>query len=282
MEGSLFGMQMMTAQEMAVKTMQFFQKYTLTLIGSALILMAGWLIAVFIGKMIKGMLIKRRADVTITKFLVDIIVIFIISIAALLALGNFGITIAPFIAGLSVIGFGTSFALQGPLSNYAAGATLVFTKPFKVGDIMEIGSWTGEVEDMTLARTIIKTIDGTRVIIPNKKIIGEIIHNYSNYKKLEIKVGVEYGADVNKAVSILNRIIDGGGKVSRRPEPKIGISEFGDSSIVLYARLWCKQADYWDVLFEINKAIIDEFRESGIKIPFPQRDVHIYNDKKGG
>jgi len=119
--------------------------------------------------MVKRMLVKRNADVTITKFLVDIIVIFMVSIAALLALENFGITIAPFIAGLSVIGFGTSFALQGPLSNYAAGATLVFTKPFKVGDIMEIGDCVGQVEDMTLARTIIKTLDGTRVIIPNKR-----------------------------------------------------------------------------------------------------------------
>lgn len=282
MEGSLFGMQMMTAQELASKAMKFFQKYTLTLIGSVLIMIAGWLIAIFIGKLVKRMLIKRNADVTITKFLVDIIVISIIAVAALLALGNFGITIAPFVAGLGVAGFGVSFALQGPLSNYAAGATLVFTKPFKVGDIMEIGNWTGEVEDMTLARTIIKTIDGTRVIIPNKKIIGEIIHNYSNCKKLEIKVGVEYGADVDKAVSIINRIIDGDGKVSRKPEPKIGISEFADSSIVLYARLWCKQKDYWDVMFEINKAIYDEFGKNGIKIPFPQSDVHIYNEKKGG
>lgn len=281
MEGSLFGMQLMTAQEIAAKTMRFFQKYTLTLIGSILILFAGWLIAVFIGKMIKRMLVKRNADVTITKFLVDIIFIFIVSIAALLALGNFGITIAPFIAGLSVIGFGTSFALQGPLSNYAAGATLVFTKPFKVGDIMEIGSWTGEVEDMTLARTIIKTLDGTRVVIPNKKIIGEIIHNYSDFKKLDIKVGVDYGADVYKAVSILSRIIDDEGKISRKPQPKVGISEFADSSIVLYARLWCRQTDYWDAMFAINKMIYDEFRKNGIRIPFPQSDVHIYNEKKG-
>lgn len=282
MEGSLFGMQMMTAQEIAAKTMQFFQKYTLTSIGSVLILLAGWLIAVFIGRTVKGMLIKRNADVTITKFLVDIIVIFIISIAALLALGNFGITIAPFIAGLSVIGFGTSFALQGPLSNYAAGATLVFTKPFKVGDIMEIGDCVGQVEDMTLARTIIKTLDGTRVIIPNKKIIGEIIHNYSDFKRLDIKVGVDYNSDVDKAVYIVNRIIDSRDSIPRKPQPKVGISEFADSSVVVYARLWCRQSDYWDLMFEINKAIYDEFRKNGIKIPFPQRDVHIYDEKKGG
>lgn len=281
MDGSLFGIQIMTAQELATKVMQFFQKYTLTLIGSVLIVAFGWLAAVLIGRWLKRMLLKRNADVTITKFLVQIVKLLIIAFALLISLGNFGITIAPFIAGLGVVGLGTSFALQGPLSNYAAGATLIFTKPFKVGDIMEIGNWVGEVEDMTLARTLIRTLDGTRVVIPNKKIIGEVIHNYSGYKKLDIKVGIGYNTDVDKAVSLVKGVIAGQKMVSLKPQPKVGISEFADSSIVVYARIWCRQNDYWDMMFAVNKGIYDEFRKNGIEIPFPQRDVHVYNDKKG-
>jgi small conductance mechanosensitive channel len=281
MEGSLFGIQIMTAQEMASKAMQFFQKYTLTLIGSVIIVVFGWLAAILVGRWLRRMLLKRNADVTITKFLVQIVEIFIVAVAILLSLGNFGITIAPFIAGLSVIGLGASFALQGPLSNYAAGATLVFTKPFKVGDIMEIGDWIGQVEDMTLARTLIKTLDGTRVVIPNKKIIGEVIHNYSDYKRLDIKVGIGYNTDVDKAVSLVKGVIAGQKMVSQKPQPKVGISEFADSSIIVYARVWCRQQDYWDLMFAVNKDIYDEFRKNGIAIPFPQRDVRIFNETKG-
>ena len=142
-----------------------------------------------------------------------------------------------------VIGFGTSFALQGPLSNYAAGITLIFTKPFKVGDIIEVSSVMGEVMDMTLARTQVKTVDGTQIVIPNKHIVGEVIHNYSNFKKLDITVGVSYDSDMEQAINVVKNIVKAEPRIAQNPEPKIGISEFADSSINIYSRLWCKQKD---------------------------------------
>jgi small conductance mechanosensitive channel len=208
--------------------------------------------------------------------------VIIIAFFALIALGKFGITIAPFIAGLSVVGFGTSFALQGPLSNYAAGVSLIFTKPFKVGDIIEVTGVMGEVQDMTLARTELKTVDGTKIVIPNKQIIGEIIHNYSELKKVDITVGVSYDSDMDKAIKVVKEVINGDKRVSREPESKIGISEFADSSINIYARIWCKQAEYWDVMFDINKGINDAFNKNNITIPFPQRDIHVYSQKPKG
>jgi len=273
-------MQARTAQEMAYIAMDFVSKNIVNIIGSVIILVVAWAIAVFLGNGIKFFLLRRKADITITKFLVDILRAMIICVAILIALGNFGITIAPFIAGLGAIGFGASFALQGPLSNYAAGATLIFTKPFKVGDILEVGSEIGQVEDMTLARTILKTIDGTRIIIPNKKIIGEIMHNYSDHKRLDMKIGIAYSSDIEKALRIVKEVASQDKRVTPKPEPKIGISEFADSSINIYARLWCKQADYWDVMFNINKAVLEAFRKGGVTIPFPQRDVHIIEKGK--
>jgi len=229
---------------------------------------------------VKKFLEKHKIDVTVVKFLVGTLKLIIMGFAVLIALGKFGIEIAPFIAGLSVIGFGTSFALQGPLSNYAAGATLIFTKPFKVGDIIEVVNEVGEVEDMTLPRTILITVDGTRVIIPNKHIIGEIIHNFSELKKLDIKVGVSYDSDPQKAVDVVRNLVKREPCIALKPELKIGISEFLDSSVNLYARLWCKQSDYWDVMFSINKNIFEEFRKAKIKIPFPQTDVHLYDQRR--
>jgi small conductance mechanosensitive channel len=219
--------------------------------------------------------------VTVSKFLLEMLKAAVLLLAILIALGNFGITIAPFIAGLSVAGFSLSFALQGPLSNYAAGATLIFTKPFKVGDIIEVTGVMGEVEDMTLARTEVRTVDGTKIIVPNKQIIGEIIHNYSEFKKLDIKVGVSYDSDSAKAIEIVKRVVREETRVSQRPEPKVGISEFADSSKNIYARIWCRQKDYWDVLFDLNVKIEAEFLKNKIGIPFPQRDVHIYESKEG-
>jgi len=137
----------------------------------------------------------------------------------------------------------------------------------------------GEVEDMTLPRTILITVDGIRVIIPNKHIIGEIIHNFSGLKKLDIKVGVSYKADLEKAIQVVRDVIRRETRIAGNPEPKIGISDFGDSSVNLYARLWCRQVDYWDVMFSINQKIFDEFKKGKIEIPFPQRDVHIYQEK---
>lgn len=274
-EKVLFASEIGTAKKLIDLMVEFCVKYSFQVLGGIIVLILGWFIANFVAKFFGQFLKKKKVDVTVAKFLVSILKLVILIFAGLVALGKFGITIAPFIAGLSVVGFGTSFALQGPLSNYAAGITLIFTKPFKVGDIIEVAGAMGEVQDMTLARTEVKTVDGTRVVIPNKQIIGEVIYNYSNRKKMDITIGVSYDSDVDLAIAIVKQILAGDDKICDSPEPKVGVSEFADSSININARLWCKQADYWDVLFSVNKSIRDEFERQNITIPFPQRDVHI-------
>ena len=254
-------------------------RYSFQVLGGIIILIAGWIAANFIARLLNEFLEKRHVDVTIKKFLVSTIKLIVFLFAGLVALGKFGIEIAPFIAGLSVVGFGTSFALQGPLSNYAAGASLIFTKPFKVGDLIEVAGVAGEVEDISLPRTMIRTVDGTVIVVPNKHIIGEIIHNYSELKKLEIKVGVSYASDINRAIQVVKEITAEDPRISKNKEIKVGIAEFADSSVMLYARLWCKQTDYWDVLFEVNQKILTEFQKNQISIPFPQRVVHIQKDE---
>ena len=115
---------------------------------------------------------------------------------------------------------------------------------------------------------------------PNKQIIGEVIHNYTSNKKLDITVGVSYDSDVEKAISVVKGVVEREDRISKKPEPKIGVSEFADSSINIYSRLWCKQKDYWDVMFAINRRIHEEFKKNNITIPFPQRDIHVYDRSK--
>lgn len=276
--GQLLANEIDTVKNLINILIEFSIKYGFQVLGGFIVLLLGWIIAKALSGFLSRFLEKKNVDITVSKFLVSIFRLLIMAFAVLVALGKFGITIAPFIAGLSVVGFGTSFALQGPLSNYAAGMTLIFTKPFKVGDIIEVTGVMGEVQDMTLARTEVKTVDGTRIMIPNKQIIGEIIHNYSEFKKLDITVGISYDSDIEKAVNVVKDVVRQNKKISSSPEPKIGVSEFADSSINVYARLWCKQKDYWDVMFEVNKGIFDQFKINSINIPFPQRDLHIYKD----
>lgn len=254
---------------------EFVVNYSFRVLGGVIILIIGWIIANFVTNFIIKMCEKHCIDVTVVKFVSSTVKFIVFGFALLIALGKFGVEIAPFIAGLSVVGFGTSFALQGPLSNYAAGASLIFTKPFKVGDIIEVLDVMGEVEDMTLGRTLLRTVDGNHIVIPNKHIIGEIIHNDTEFKKAEIKVGVSYDADVKKAIAVIERIIEQDSRISTKIKPQAGIIEFGDSSVNLFARIWCRQGDYWDVLFNLNLQIFEQFKKENITIPFPQQDVHI-------
>lgn len=271
--------QLNTAKSLLDMVVEFFVKYSFQVLGGIIVIAIGWWVANYLSNLVKKLLEKKKVDVTVIKFIAGTVKLLVIAFAVVVALGKFGIEIAPLIAGVSVAGFGLSFALQGPLSNYASGATLIFTKPFKVGDIIEVAGVVGEVCDMKLPRTELKTVDGETIVVPNKHIVGEIIHNYSNSKRLDINVGVSYKSDLEKVITTVTNVIKADKRISTAKEPKVGISEFADSSVNIYARAWCKQDDYWDVMFSLNKKIFDEFNANNIEIPFPQRDVHLYNQK---
>jgi small conductance mechanosensitive channel len=268
-----------TVKKMWDIVIEFIVKYSFQVLGGIIVLIAGWFLARFAANFIQKFLAPYHLDVTVLKFITGAVNLLVMAFAVIVALGKFGIEIAPLIAGISVIGFATSFALQGPLSNYASGATLIFTKPFKVGDIIEVVDAIGEVADMKLPRTEIKTVDGETIVIPNKHIIGEVIHNHGTYKRVDINVGVGYQADVQKAIDAVKDVLLKDTRITREKPAKVGISEFGDSSINICVRLWCKQDQYWDVLFDTNKNILSAFKNNGIEIPFPQRDVHVYKEQ---
>ena len=255
-------------------------KYSFQAIGGLLILFAAWITSRYVSGIVYRKLAERKVDTTVVKFLSQVVRLIVMALGILMMLSSFGVQIAPLVAGLSVAGVGIGLAIQGPLANYAAGATLIFTKPFKLGDIIEVNGFQGEVADITLPRTELNGLDGSRIIIPNKHIIGEVIKNFSEHRKLEINVGVSYDTDVKKALAIIEDIIKREDRIPNHEVYKLGIKEFADSAISLQAFVWVPQDKYTDAKFAINNAIVDRFRSNNITIPFPQRDVRIVENRK--
>ena len=251
--------------------------FSFQLMGAVVILFVGWLLARFLAKLTHRALHEKKIDITIERFIVMLVRWAVLACAILFALSNLGVQIAPLIAGLSVAGVGVGLALQGPLSNYASGVTLIFTKPFKVGDIIDVKGYQGEVTDIALPRTELLGLDGSRIIIPNKHIIGEVIKNFSEHRKLEINVGVSYNSDIDEALKLVKNILKSNALIPSNQPLKVGILEFADSSINLQAHVWVLQSNYIEVKFAVNKAILEEFRRHNIVIPFPQRDVHLHS-----
>ena len=194
----------------------------------------------------------------------------------IIAIGKFGISIAPFIAAIGALAFGSSFAIAGPLSNYGAGLTLIVTRPFVVGNTIKVQGVSGIVDEIRLAATLLTTEDGEQIIIPNKHIVGEILINSFENRIIETSVGISYGDDPERAIAVIQQVLSGFEEVSRKKTPQVGIEAFADSSINIGLRYWVPTEKYFDTLYKVNLAIHKALAEARITIPFPQRDIHIH------
>jgi len=202
----------------------------------------------------------------------------IIAIGVLVALSQLGISLGPLLAGLGIAGFVVGFALQDTLSNFASGLMILFYRPFDVGDVVEAGGVFGKVSHMSLVNTTILTFDNQTLIIPNSKIWGDVIKNLNSQteRRVDMLFGIGYGDDVPKAEQVLTDIVHGHDKVLDDPAPVIRLHELGESSVNFVVRPWVKTEDYWDVYWDVTRAVKMRFDAEGITIPFPQRDVHVY------
>lgn len=270
----------LTAVQQFVKTaIEFFTNYSFQVVGAILVLIIGNLI----GNWVKGIILqlceKKKLDITLSKFIASCAKITILAFAIIVALGKFGITIAPFIAVIGAGAFGASMALQGPLSNYGAGISIILGHPFVVGDTISVTGQSGVVQEVTLSSTILTDEDGVKITIPNKQIVGEIIHNSFKNKIVENKVGISYSDDPEKAIGVIQKTIAGFKEVTGTPKPQVGLQEFGESSINIGCRYWIPTTKYFQTLCAINLAIHKALTAAKITMPFPQRDVHIISGK---
>ena len=198
-----------------------------------------------------------------------------LSVFVILALQNLGVELLPLIAGLGVAGAGVALATQGVLSNVVAGLSIIFTKPFRIGEYISIAGEEGVVSAITLFNTTLTHVDHSRVVIPNRKIVGDILHNSGNIRQLDIAVGIAYDSDMNAAVAAINEVLAANPRVLKDPPPVVQPIQLGDWAVNIGVRPWVLVPDYVAASGEINGAILESFRHRGIIMPFPQREVKL-------
>jgi small conductance mechanosensitive channel len=200
----------------------------------------------------------------------------------LVALSQLGISLGPLLGGLGVAGFIIGFALQDSLSNFASGLMILIYRPYDVGDVVDFGGVRGKVDRMSLVSTTILTFDNERLVVPNKKIWGDVIKNVTaqDVRRVDLRFGLSYSDDISRAETVLSDILQGHDKVLDEPESVVRLHALGDSSVDFVVRPWVKTEDYWDVYWDVTRAVKTRFDEEGISIPFPQQDVHIYEEQQ--
>jgi small conductance mechanosensitive channel len=237
-----------------------------------------WIIK-FVIKGIKKGLEKSKVDESLKKFLASLIstllkILLFISVASMI-----GIQTTSFVAIMGAAGLAVGLALQGSLANFAGGVLILLFKPFKVGDFIDTGGHAGSVSAIHIFNTILKTPDNKTIIIPNGELSSGSITNFSTEatRRVDMTFGIGYGDDLKKAKDVLGSLINNDSRVLKDPAPTIAVSELADSSVNFVVRAWVNTADYWGLFFDMQERVKLEFDKQGISIPFPQRDIHIYN-----
>jgi small conductance mechanosensitive channel len=223
-----------------------------------------------------------RSSAQLSQLLQDMILAtagnLILFLGALIALSQIGISLGPVLAGLGIAGFVIGFALQDSLSNFASGLLILFTRPYDVGDVVEVGSVMGKVHKMSIVNTTINTFDNQRIILPNSMIWQGVIKNVTSQtiRRVDMVFGVSYADDIEKTEKIIAEVLGSHELILDDPEPIIKVHELGESSVNFVVRPWVRTDDYWTVYWDITRAIKIRFDAEGISIPFPQRDVHLF------
>ncbi len=249
----------------------------LKVIAALAIFIIGRWIAMMMRRGVRSMMEKSGADPIIIGFVTSISYIALLAFVVIAALGQLGIQTTSFIAILGAAGLAVGLALQGSLANFAAGFLMIIFRPFKVGDFIEGAGVAGVVEAIQIFTTTLKTGDNKTIIIPNAKLAGDNITNYSakETRRVDMTVGVAYDANLSKVKDVLIDIISKESRIHADPAPQVAVAELADSSVNFVLRVWTNTADYWGVKFDITETIKNRFDEEGIGIPFPQRDIHI-------
>jgi len=251
--------------------------YGLKIIGAIIILIIGRIVAGIGRKIVTKLMVKAKTDPAVVSFGANLVYILILTFAILAALAKFGIQTASFVAVLGAAGFAVGFALQGSLGNFAAGVLILVFRPFRTGDLIEAAGVFGVVKDIQLFTTILATVDNVQIIVPNGKLYGDIIKNFSanDTRRVDIVVGIGYSSSIQNAIEIMTNLIKEDKRILAEPAPQIALSELADSSVNFIVRPWVNKDDYWAVKFDFNRNVKEAFDANDIEIPFPQHSVHM-------
>lgn len=263
--------------ELAKPLLEKAPELALQVLYAILIFAIGRIVAGIVKSIAVKIMRKSKVEETLIGFASSLGYIGLMTMVIIASIGQLGIQTTQFVAVLGAAGLAVGLALQGSLSNFAAGVLMIIFKPIKVGDFIEGAGCTGEVMEISIFTTELKTPDNKKVIIPNGKISGDNITNFTalGTRRVELNVGISYGDDMQKARDLLTDMIAKDERVLKDPAPFVGVKELGDSSVNLVLRPWVKSEDYWGVFFDMNQRIKETLDANGFSIPFPQQDVHI-------
>lgn len=252
--------------------------YAINVVSALAILLIGKWVARILTGLFRKLLVKSKVDETLVSFGGNVAYALLLAFVAVAALNRLGVETTSLAAAIAAAGLAIGLALQGSLSNLAAGVMIIAFRPFRIGDYIEAGGTAGSVADISIFTTTFRTPDNKTVIVPNSQITGGNITNYSaqRERRIDMVFGIGYGDDIRKAKDVLERILAEEPRVLKVPAPVIAVLSLGDSSVNLAVRPWVKTQDYWDAHFAITEKVKLRFDEEGITIPFPQRDIHLY------
>ena len=270
---------MIHVEDFANYCFDFVALYGPKLVLAAVTLVAGlWIIKIITNAV--GRLFKRKeVDASLQPFLKSLINGLLKVLLAISVMSMVGIEMTSFIAILGAAGLAIGMALSGTLQNFAGGVLILILKPFRVGDYIEAQGYSGTVKEIQIFYTVLKTPDNKTVILPNSPLSTGSLINFSieQQRRLDLKFGIGYSDDIDKAKKVIQDVIDSEASILKDPAPLIAVSELADSSVNFVVRVWVDKADYWTVNFNMHEKIKKTFDKEGVSIPFPQRDIHLYN-----
>ncbi len=256
---------------------EFFINYSFQIFGAFIVGILGVVVARKISNIVLKLCERKKLDVTLSRFVASAVKITIIAMVAIIALGKVGISVTPFVAAIGALSLGAGLAMQGLLSNYGAGLNIIIARPFIVGDTIRVQGVIGQVKEVRLAFTLLTDEDDVEITIPNKHIVGEIIHNSHTDTLAEETVGVAYDSDLDKAIEVIRQALERTDKVSNVRMPLVGIEDFAESCINIGIRFWVPTMHYFETRYRANTAIFEALQAAGIIIPFPQQEIRILN-----
>lgn len=254
---------------------QFLVESSFQILTALIILAIGMLIARKVGNLVESLMVSRQLDITLSRFTGNTVQMILVVMVGVIALDQMGISITPLIAAVGALSLGAGLAIQGMLANYAAGFTIIITRPFVVGDTISVQGVTGLVESVHLPYTILINEDDVRIQMPNRLVVGEILHNSKGEKLVELSIGVAYASDPDQVIQVIRSALEQVDQINPERGPLIGIEQFADSSINFGVRFWVPTDQYFDRMYAANLAIHRALKEAGIQIPFPQREVRM-------
>lgn len=270
--------ELQTLQKFYNIVIEFLTNYSFQLLGALIIVIIGWFAAKYAYTLLMRLFESHHFDSTLSKFIANVVKILIFAAMIVIALGKIGISIAPFVAAIGAVSLTAGLALQGSVSNYAAGVLLIISRPFKVGDTLSVAGVYGVVEEIKLSYTVLRNEDEELITVPNKQMIGDVLVNSFDVRVVESSIGVSYEQDPAKAISLIKEVLSGFKDVSKEHKPVIGIAKFGDSSIEVGLRYWVPTKSFFKTQYEVNLALYKALHENHVTIPYPQCEVRILGE----